>query len=502
MTTATCPATSLEPDLPWQDLDAPTDHALPLVVNGVAVATGAVVRLPSPGDPGTARSVVCADANIVDRAIVGAEASRSACAALSRAQRAAILRAMSAQMVEGRAAIARSLALEVGKALRDCEGEVDRCAATLATAADAVTALIGAEIPVDAVPVGEGRIGFTVWQPVGVISAICGFNFPLLLAVHKVSAAIGAGCPVVVKPSDRTPFTTLVLARAAVVAGWPPAAISVLNGGPDVSIAMIEHPDVKLVSFTGSSAVGALVAERAGRHLKRVILELGSNAATIVAADADLDLAAQRCAAGAMGSTGQSCISVQRIIAERSIAADLAERIAENVRRMHVGDPLDRRTDVGYMVSEDEASRVAALIHDATDKGAELVIGGVVDGLPVPTILAGVPPNAALAQREAFGPVAAIFGFETLDEAIALANSTPYGLMAGVFTRSIETAMRVARSVEAGGVHVNDSSNFRPDNMPYGGVKHSGIGKEGPAYAMREMSVEKVITLRVEGDLT
>jgi acyl-CoA reductase-like NAD-dependent aldehyde dehydrogenase len=372
---------------------------------------------------------------------------------------------------------------------------VDRCVSTLLNAADEVTGLVGSEVAVDAVPVGAGRIAFTVHRPIGVVSAICGFNFPVLLAVHKLAAAIGAGCPIVIKPSERTPFTTPALAEITVAAGWPQDAISVLNGFAEVGARLVEHPQVALVSFTGSSAIGAKIAEQAGRHLKKVILELGSNAATVVAQDADLDLAAERCAAGIVASTGQSCISVQRIIAHASVAEELSRRIAGRLDRLTVGPGLSEETDVGGLVSEAEQARVAELVEDALEKGASMATNRP-EAPSSAALLLDVPVQARMAQEEAFGPIAGIFRYTTDEEARDLANSTPYGLIAGVFTESLTRAMWFAEHLQAGGVHINDCSNFRPDNIPYGGVKHSGIGREGPAYAMREMSIEKVITLR------
>lgn len=490
-------ADATAPALPGPSALQPGAGPLPLIVGGRAITDGPVAHVASAAPGNGARSVVHAHAALVAEAATVADRARAVCAALSRHERARILRRAAAYLETHLDGLAASLSLEVGKSLRDSRGEVQRCVATLETAAEAVAELGGHEVPVDAVPVGAGRLAFTVWEPVGVVAAIAGFNFPLLLAVHKLAAAVGAGCPVLLKPSERTPFTSLVLAEALVASGWPPEAISILNGGPDVAVALCEDPHVRLVSFTGSSAIGAKIAERAGRHLKRVVLELGSNAATIVAPDADLDLAARACAVGGTASTGQSCISVQRVIAHRSVAADLAHRIGAEVAAMPTGDPLHPDTVIGTLVTPEDGRRVAELVTDAIAHGAELITGGVSGDELRPTVLLGAREPARLCREEAFGPIIAVLVYDDLDEAVDLANSTPYGLMAGVFTASLDTALRVARGVESGGVHINDTSNFRADNMPYGGVKASGIGKEGPASAMREMSVEKVITLRL-----
>jgi acyl-CoA reductase-like NAD-dependent aldehyde dehydrogenase len=467
------------------------------LILGGAPTTGAAVQLRSPADPGDVISVATASPEQVAAAAALADAARPECAARSRAERAAILRRMAGSIEADADALAEVLTREVGKALRDSRGEVARSAATLRTAADAVAALAGREIPVDAVESGQGRLAYTVWEPVGVVAAICGFNFPLLLAVHKVAAAIGAGCPVIVKPSDRTPLSALALAGYAVKAGWPAAAISVLPGGPDIGEALVDHSAVRLVSFTGSSRVGALIAAAAGRSLTRCVLELGSIAATIVAADADLDLAADRCAAGAMSTGGQSCISVQRVLAHRSVATALAESIATRVAALQTGDPYDPDTELGALIAPEATERVAAVLSDAIDRGAKVLTGGITGGALRPTVLYDPAPGSRIGDEEAFGPVVAIYPFDDLDDAVTAANGVDYGLMAGVFTASIDTAMTLAGKLEAGGVHINDSSNFRPDNMPYGGVKNSGYGKEGPASAMREMSVEKVVTIRL-----
>jgi glyceraldehyde-3-phosphate dehydrogenase (NADP+) len=482
--------------LPWVDgLDR--GLPLPLVINGLPLITDDIRQFLARDDSGMIRRVAFGDARHAADAVAGAFASRLACAELSRADRAAILRRVANAVEQEAEGLAASLVREVGKSLRDSRGEVARTVSTLRVAADAVTGLVGAEVPVDSVDVGRDRIAYTSWEPAGVVSAICGFNFPLLLAVHKLSAAIGAGCPIVIKPSERTPFTTLVLARMVIDAGWPQAGISIVNGGTDVGVQFTEHEHVAVVSFTGSSPVGARIAATAGAHLKRVVLELGSNAATIVAQDADLELAASRCAAGGMASTGQSCISVQRVIVHRDVAAAFSELLAARVRALRGGDPSSELTDVGRLVSDDETARVRALIVDAVGYGAELLAGPGDGQHLAPTLLGGVSEAARLAQEEAFGPVIAIFSYEDDVDAVRLANSTPFGLMAGVFTASLERAMFFARRIESGGVHINDTSNFRPDNMPYGGVKASGLGKEGPAWAMREFSNEKVVTLRL-----
>ncbi|MFE5707654.1 aldehyde dehydrogenase family protein [Rhodococcus koreensis] len=466
----------------------------PLVIGGQVRDHTATVSLVSPADRQDRFTVAVADAELVAEAAAHAHTARGICAALDRHTRAGVLDTMAQAIAADRDVLAQVITREVGKALKDASGEVDRAVATLRAAADATAGLVGREIPVDAVPSGRGRRAYTRWEPVGVVTAICGFNFPFLLAVHKLSAAIGAGCPILLKPSDATPLSTLALAGYTLTAGWPPAAISVLNGDAEVGKLMVEHPVVRLVSFTGSTTVGGKIAAAAGAQLKRTVLELGSNTATVVAADADLDHAAARCAHGAMASSGQSCISVQRVFADRAIAADLADRIAAAAAALTVGDPYDPATDVGTVISEHAAGRLAAMIADATTGGGTLLTGGVRDGVVHPTVIYNPSPEADISRHEAFGPVVAIYPFDTLDDAVAAANSLEFGLMTGLFTSSLTTATYLVDALEAGGVHVNDCSNYRADNMPYGGIKGSGYGKEGPESAIREMSVEKVVT--------
>lgn len=481
------------------DLVNGTYSPLPAIIAGQATMTEGVSQLDSPGRPGTIRRFCTVTPLDVDRAARAAEHARRKTRVLTRRQRAEVLRSMARMLERDAEDLGQSICWEVGKSLQDSLGEVSRCVATLNTAAEAVSNFAGAEEPLDAVPVGEGRIGLTIWEPVGVVAGICGFNFPLLLAVHKFAAAIGAGCPTLLKPSDRTPFTTLALANVAIDSGWPAEAVSVLNGGSDVGAAMVVHSSVRLVSFTGSTQVGARIAESAARGLKRVVLELGSNAATIVAPDADLELAARQCAVGAMASTGQSCISVQRIIVHRSIEVPFVRDLVRQVESLRRGPAWDRSTIVGTMVAIGEQDRVIGLIRDAVQRGGRVVTGGTVDDFGLaPTIIVDTPVDARIGVEEAFGPVAAVYSYDELDDAIEMANAVPYGLMAGVFTASLDTALTVARRLEVGGVNVNDSSNFRADNMPYGGVKFSGYGKEGPAHAMREMSVQKVITFKLK----
>lgn len=476
------------------------ESTTPFVVAGRAKTSEAARPLTSPADGRLLTSVWQASIPDVDEAVSAAEIARGQVAAMPRHRRAAVLAAIASLIEVAADHLSEMLVLEVGKCLKDARAEVHRAVATLQAAARATLELTGETIPLDSMVGGEGRLGFTLLEPVGVVAGITGFNFPLLLAVHKLGPAIGAGCPIVLKPSDLTPLTTLELGLMAVSAGWPAGAISVLTGGHEVGEALVGHPLVSMVSFTGSASVGARIAEQAGRGLKRLSLELGSTAATIVAADAPLELAADRCTAGAFAATGQSCISVQRVYVHESVLPHFAGLMRERVEHLVAGDPLDPATDVGLQVSDAARERVTSWVREALEEGAQLLSGGIDEnGRLRPTVLVNATASMKVVCQEVFGPVVSLIAFKTLDEAISLVNDSEYGLQAGIFTRDLDVAACLARRLRVGGVNVNETSNWRADHMPYGGVKASGYGKEGPAYAMRAMSVEKMVTIRTRG---
>jgi acyl-CoA reductase-like NAD-dependent aldehyde dehydrogenase len=442
-----------------------------------------------------ARAAVSTPSDVAE-AIGAAEAACPSVAALDRATRAAILERMAQAIAADGIALAETLVGETGKTIRDCRAEVARTVSTLGFCAQAARELAGEVLPLDALPgVGE-RLALTLAEPIGVVAGLTAVNYPLLIGAHKLGPAIGAGCPVVLKPPDRAPLTTLALARAAIAAGWPAAAASVVPGGVEVGVALTTDPRVRLISFTGSTPAGHAIARQSGTV--ELLLELGSNAATIVAADADLDLLVERCAIGGFTANGQSCISVQRLLVARERYDDVLAALAPRVRALRVGDPREETTDVGPVVDGASAQRIAELIDDARAHGAELLAGGGRDGrLVEPTLLAGLDDRMRVSREEVFGPVVAVGAFDDLDEAVALANASPYGLQAGVFTNSLPTALALIRRLRVGGVHVNEVSTFRPDQMPYGGVKDSGMGKEGPRYAMHRMTHFKAVSMHV-----
>jgi acyl-CoA reductase-like NAD-dependent aldehyde dehydrogenase len=349
----------------------------------------------------------------------------------------------------------------------------------------------------DASPAGEGKLALTLRVPVGVVGAISPFNFPLNLVAHKIAPALAAGCAVVLKPASQTPLSALLLAELETGAGLPPGWLNVVCGpAGEIGDVLVEDERVRAITFTGSSAVGWKLRERAAR--KRVSLELGNATPVLVAADADLDDAAARLAANAFSFAGQSCISVQRIYVERSAYDAFLERFLPRVEALKVGDPAEEDTDVGPLIALSERDRVLAWIEEARAQGAEVLAGGTLEGeLLRPTVLGNAPPEAKVSCQEVFGPLCTVTPYDTLEEAIALANGTRFGLQAGVFTRDVKAALRAARELEFGGVTVNEAPTFRADQMPYGGVKDSGNTREGPAWAVRELTEERVVVLQL-----
>ncbi len=384
---------------------------------------------------------------------------------------------------------------EVGKPIKDARLEIARAIAALHLAAEEATRISGEVVPMDAVAGGEGRIAYTVRRPLGIIAGITGFNFPLLLDCHKIAPALAAGNAIVLKPAPETPITALELAAIFEDAGVPRGALSVLPGGDDTGEQLVRDERVAMITFTGSSAVGKHIRTVAG--YKRVTLELGNNSPLIIEADADLDRAVARTVAGGYYAVGQACIAVQRIYAQRSIYQEFAQRLALQVGKLRTGDPRDPATDSSTLVSEQATRRVMAVLRDAQEQGAQLLAGGELlpDGCITPVVLLGVTPTMQICQGELFGPAVAIAPYDTLDEAIELANSTPYGLQAGIFTNNLQKALYAAERLDFGGVHINEVSSYRADHMPYGGVKASGMGREGPRYAIEEMSETKIIII-------
>jgi acyl-CoA reductase-like NAD-dependent aldehyde dehydrogenase len=368
---------------------------------------------------------------------------------------------------------------------------------TYTMAAVEARTLAGEMVPMDASQAGEGKLAFTQRVPIGVVGAISPFNFPLNLVAHKIAPALAAGCAVVLKPASQTPLSALLLAELEHDAGLPAGWLNVLVGpASEIGDVLVEDERVALITFTGSAGVGWKLRERAPR--KRVNLELGNATPVIVEADADVEDAAARCAANAFSFAGQSCISVQRIFVQRDVYETFRDAFVPRVEALVVGDPADEATDVGPLISESERDRVLEWIDEARDGGASVLTGGRLDGeLLLPTIVEKPPPEAKLACDEAFGPVCTLQPYDALDNAIEAANATRYGLQAGIFTSSLRAALDASRRLDFGGVTVNEAPTFRADQMPYGGVKDSGNTREGPAWAVREMTEERLVVIQL-----
>ncbi len=391
---------------------------------------------------------------------------------------------------------AKSLVLEVGKTIREARTEVQRAIQTLIFSAEEARRIGGEVIPIDAHPNGKGKVGFYIRQPVGIVSAITPFNFPLNLSMHKVAPALACGNAVILKPSERTPLTPLMLGEVLLEAGLPPQALSILPGYGDVGKAMTMHPDVRVVSFTGSRKIGEIITRQAG--IKKVVLELGSNSAIVLHKDGDLKKAVQKTVLGGYAIAGQVCISVQRVFVHEELFDQFLEELEKAVNGLKVGDPMQEDTDVGPMIGLSEIQRVQGWIDEALHEGAKLITGGVscgdrVSSVLLPTIVSLVPPNTKLYREEAFAPVVVVNPYKEVEEAIQMVNDSEYGLQVGVFTKDIDIAWEFIRKVQAGGVLINEGPNFRADHMPYGGVKYSGIGREGPRFAIEDYTEIKMV---------
>ncbi|MDO8418406.1 MAG: aldehyde dehydrogenase family protein [Rubrivivax sp.] len=409
-------------------------------------------------------------------------------------ERGAILDRAATLLEQRRDELVRALQLEVGFPASDGLGELGRCVQTFRLSAEEARNFRGEMVPLEGAPQQAGRIGFTLRVPLGVVCAITPFNAPLNTVAHKVAPALAAGNAVVLKPSSHTPTAAVIMAEALLAAGLPPALMSVIHGGAEVAGWLLEEPRVRFFAFTGSTEVGADILRRAG--LRRTQMELGSIAFTILADDADLDRALPKVVNAAYRKAGQVCTSIQLLLVQRAIFDDVQRRLTPMVRALPFGDPLDAATVVGPVISEAEAVRIERWVDDAVARGAERLAGGPRVGAVVPpTLMSQIDDGMAIGCQEIFGPVMSLLPYDTLDEAIARVNATPYGLATGLFTNRIDDALRAARRLEVGGVHVNETSSSRVDVMPYGGSKDSGFGREGPHYAVREMSEERMVTL-------
>jgi acyl-CoA reductase-like NAD-dependent aldehyde dehydrogenase len=477
---------------PLLGLPVEVPDGLPVGSGWCATIERGPVRFPYDGSVITQAPV--GDAALATAAVDAAAAVQQEVADLPAHLRRAVLRMVRDALDVERQALADLLVLETGKPLVDCVVEVERAIVTWEASAEEVARIHGETVPLDVTPAGAGLFGFWVRRPVGVVVGIAGFNYPLLLASHKLAPALAAGCPTIVKPAPATPLATLWLLRvtrdALAAVGAPVAAAQAVTGGIDVGTALTVDARVAAVSFTGSAEVGHRIARAVAP--RKVVLELGSSAALVVAADADLDAAADAVVRGGYYASGQACISVQRVLIERPVYDELMRRVEERVRAVPFGDPREPSTRVAPLIDDTATARVRAWVDEAVAAGAERLLG---DGT-TPTLLAGVPDGQQVWDEEVFGPVIATRVVDSVDEAFETVNRSRSGLHASVFTSSLATALAAARQLDVGGVLINEIPGFRSDVMPYGGVKDSGIGREGPRFAIEELTVTRMVVVR------
>ena len=466
----------------------------PLLIDGEWVETGSEIEVRSPYDGSLVGTVpTCAEPD-VDRAVAAATRALEE-AAFPLHERVSLLERAAAALRDRSEELARTIAAEAAKPLKTARVEATRAVDTFATAAAEARRLAGEMVPVDAVAPGAGRVAFTLRVPVGVVAAITPFNFPLNLVAHKLAPAIAAGCPVVLKPASQTPLSALALAALLVECGLPRGWLNVVTGGGGtVGEALVTHPGVAYVSFTGSPDVGWAMVAKAPRA--KVRLELGSNSPLLVAASGDWRTAAEKTAVAAFSHAGQSCISIQRVYVHRPVHDAFVAELVPRVEALRVGDPLDEATDVSALISRADTERVRAWVAEAEEGGAKVVCGGILDnGVLRPTVVTDVTRDMKVVCEEVFGPVVTVTAFDDFGEALAAANDTRFGLQAGVFTADLGEALRAARTLRYGGVLVNEVPTWRADPQPYGGVKDSGNTREGPRYAIEEMTEPRLVVL-------
>ncbi len=465
----------------------------PCLICGRPARTSRSVEVRSPYDNSVVATVHRAGAAEIERAISGATGSFAATRALPSWKRAEVLERVSAAIVARTEELARTIALEAGKPIKTARLEVGRAAFVFKVAAEEGKRIYGELVPLDWLPGAERREAIVRRVPLGPVAGITPFNFPLNLVSHKVAPAVSAGNPVIIRPASQTPVSSLTLAGILLDAGWPADAISVVPSSTADAAPLVEDERIKLLTFTGSPAVGWDLKRRAGR--KRVALELGGNAAVIVHGDADLEYAAERVAWGGFSYAGQSCISVQRVYVHAPVYERFSELLLARVRALVTGDPLDERTDVGPLIDSTAADRVESWLREAAASGARTLVGGARRGnLVQPTVLEGLRADLKVSCQEVFAPVVGLYRYAEAAEAVAAANDSDYGLQAGLFTHDERIINAAIEGIEVGGLMVNDVPSFRIDHMPYGGVKRSGFGREGLRYAIEEMTELKLVT--------
>ena len=464
-----------------------------MLIAGEWVDGAGSTEITSPYSGETIDTVPSARPADVERALDAAVEGARQMALLTAYERSSLLLRAASLLEERVEEIAQIISREEGKPITEARAEAGRCPDMLRLCAFEGSQLRGESLPLDAASNGAGKSGMTIRVPVGVVVAIAPFNFPLLLVVHKLGPALAAGNSVILKPAERTPLSALALVEVLVEAGLPPLAVQCVTGsGSTLGPVLVADPRVRLVTFTGSTDVGEQITRLAG--VKHLCLELGSNAPLVVLDDADAEAVAAAVAVGGYSNAGQVCISTQNVLVQRSLYGDVLDALVPAVEAICVGDPMDEATRLAAMITESEAIRVEGWLREATDRGARILTGGARDGATVsPAVVADIDPGMPISCRELFGPAVGVMAVSDLDEALVIVNASPYGLSAGIVTNHLPSALKFARHAEAGNVHLNGTPTWRADLMPYGGLKGSGIGKEGPRYAVEEMTEAKTI---------
>jgi acyl-CoA reductase-like NAD-dependent aldehyde dehydrogenase len=471
----------------------------PIFLAGRWVDSPDMLVVDNPADAATpAGATYTATEAQYEEAVEAAVAAFKVTRVLPAYERGRILREISAGIRERREELAHLMATEAGKPIRDALVEVDRATLTFRLGAEEAERMVGEVIPLDLMPASKDRVGITRRFPIGPIAGISPFNFPLNLAAHKIAPAIASGNPIVLKPPSKDPLTMLAVAEIIEAAGVPAGSVSILPMTRELGDRMVADDRFKLLTFTGSPSVGWRMKERAGK--KKVVLELGGNAGVIIDKTANLDWAVKRCLVGAFSYAGQVCISVQRMVIHQDVWDEFLRRFVDGAAALKVGDPLDPTTDLGPMVDATAAGRTQRWVDEAVALGGKLLLGGQANGTYYPpTVLTDVPLTAQVCSNEAFAPLVVAFPYRDLDDAIARVNDSMFGLQTGVFTNDLAGAFRAFAELEVGGVIVNDVPTYRIDHMPYGGVKDSGLGREGLRWAIEDMTELRIMVLAQPG---
>ena len=464
------------------------------LVAGEWITTGQRVEINSPYSGKLIGSTWLGTRKNLESAISAAEDASAELRQIPAYKRKDALLSVAAKIREHKETFVRLMTLEAGKPVKAARAEVERAVLTFTTAAEEAVRIYGEYMPLDFIPATQGRWGIVRRFPVGPIAAITPFNFPLNLVAHKLAPAMAAGCPVVLKPAPQTPFCALLLGKFILESGWPASSFSILPLSNEDAASLVADERMKLLSFTGSAKVGWQLKRDAGK--KRVVLELGGNAAVIIHSDAEIEHAVARCTSGAFTYAGQSCISVQRILVHEDIFDEFTAKMLEAAPKLRVGDPTDESTDVGPMIRASDVERVLQWIKEAVSAGAKVLCGGTAKGsLIIPTLLSATTAKMKVNCEEIFAPVATIEPYKDFDDALSRSNDSQYGLQAGLFTHDSRLIFRAFERLEVGGVIVGDVPTFRVDPMPYGGVKDSGLGREGIRYAIEEMTERRLLVM-------